>query len=84
MEIVMLGLSRCNIYLCYAFDACNEHHGSSSYVQAARHMATHGIVEQCSVTDGASLRIDTETSYLADVAYISIWPATGIEQFNMR
>ena len=59
-------------------------HGGSSYVQATKHMATHGIVEQCSVTDGASLRIDTETSYLADVVYISIWSATGLEQFNMR
>ena len=53
-------------------------------MQATRHMTTHGIIEQCSVADGASLRIDTEISYLADAVYISIWSVTGLEQFNMR
>ena len=31
--------------MCYAIDACHEHHGGSSPVRAARHIPTHGIVE---------------------------------------
>ena len=45
------GDSHAAICMCYAIDACRDHHGGSLCVQATWHMPTHGIVEQCSVAD---------------------------------